>query len=263
MGSDAYADRVLGELSLWGVNVTLVHRSPADPTPVSIILVNQQSGSRTIVNRKAAVAADPCRIAGRPAWAESPKVLLFDGHELGASLDVMAIFPDARTVLDAGSARPGAVELARRVDYLVASERFARQLSGVPDLQSRPRQAAAMRALGEHNGRPVVITCGERGLLYGTGDDFRQMPAFAVSAIDTTAAGRHLPWRAGLWSAQRAGLGRRPAAGRGGRGAVDHRPRRPHVDPAAGASRGVPGPCSMRRYFAAGPWPSWAASAAT
>ena len=189
VGGDAYADRVLDELSRAGVDISLVHRSPADPTPVSIILVNRQNASRTIVNRKAPVAADPCRIVRRPDWAEGPKVLLFDGHEIGASLDAMALFPDARTILDAGSARPGAVELARRVDYLVASERFARQLGGVPDLGSRPRQAAAVRALAEHNGRPVVITCGERGLFYGTGDDFRHLPAFAVNSIDTTAAG--------------------------------------------------------------------------
>ena len=76
-----------------------------------------------------------------------------------------------------------------RVDHLVASERFARQLSSVPDLRSRPRQAAAMRALCQHSGRPVVITCGERGLLYGTGDDFQHFPAFKVDSIDTTAAG--------------------------------------------------------------------------
>jgi sugar/nucleoside kinase (ribokinase family) len=189
VGSDAYADRVLDELSLAGVDVTLVHRSPVDPTPVSIILVNGRSASRTIVNRKASVSAAPCRITRRTDWAQAPKVLLFDGHELEASLEAMAIFPDARTILDAGSARPGAVELARRVDHLVASERFARQLSSVPDLRSRPRQAAAMRALCQHSGRPVVITCGERGLLYGTGDDFQHFPAFKVDSIDTTAAG--------------------------------------------------------------------------
>jgi sulfofructose kinase len=190
VGNDNYADRVIGELSQAGVDTTLVHLSPADPTPVSIILVNQQCASRTIVNRKARVAAAGCRITRPPDWAQGPKVLLFDGHELEASLEAMTIFPDARTILDAGSARPGAVELARRVDHLVASERFARQLGGMHDLQSRPQQAAAMRALSGHNGgRPVVVTCGERGLLYGTSDDFQHLPAFKVQAIDTTAAG--------------------------------------------------------------------------
>ena len=49
---------------------------------------------------------------------------------------------------------------------------------------------SAMRALSGHNGgRPVVVTCGERGLLYGTSDDFQHLPAFKVQAIDTTAAG--------------------------------------------------------------------------
>ena len=189
VGSDDYADRALAELSQAGIDVTLVHRSPTDPTPVSIILVNEQSASRTIVNRKAPSATARCRITRRPRWPQTPKVLLFDGHELEASLEAMAIFPDAMTILDAGSARPGAVELARRVDHLVASERFARQLSGVAELHSHAQQAAAMRSLWGHNGRPVVITCGERGLLFGTGDDFQHIPAFEVDSIDTTAAG--------------------------------------------------------------------------
>lgn len=189
VGRDAYADRVVEEFARAGTDVTLVHRSPVDPTPISMILVNQRTASRTIVNRKAEVTVSPCRIPRRPAWPEPPKVLLFDGHEPEASRDAMAIYPEARTILDAGSARPGSVELARQVDYLVASERFARQLSGVSDLESRANRAAAVRALVEHNGRAVVITLGERGLLYGTGDEFQHLPVYKVDSIDTTAAG--------------------------------------------------------------------------
>ena len=37
----------------------------------------------------------------------SPRVLLFDGHELEASLEAMELFPDAQTILDAGSLREG------------------------------------------------------------------------------------------------------------------------------------------------------------
>jgi sugar/nucleoside kinase (ribokinase family) len=189
VGRDAYADRVIEEFVRAGTDVSLVHRSPVDPTPVSVILASERTASRTIVNRKAAAAASPVRIAARPPWAEAPKVLLFDGHEPDASLEAMALYPDARTILDAGSARPGAVELARRVEHLVASERFAVQLGGVPDLDAAPRRAAAMRKLYEHNGRPVVITLGERGLLWGAGERFQHMPAFKVKSVDTTAAG--------------------------------------------------------------------------
>jgi sulfofructose kinase len=189
LGSDAYADRILDEFARAGTDVSLVRCSTVDPTPVSLILVNERTGSRTIVNRKAAAPAEPLSIRGKAAWSEPPRVLLFDGHEPDASLEAMERFPQARTILDAGSARPGAVELARRVDYLVASERFARQLSGVPDLDTDQRKRLAMRTLTEHNGRPVVITLGERGLLYGRGDEFHHLPAFAVSAVDTTAAG--------------------------------------------------------------------------
>ena len=124
-----------------------------------------------------------------PAWSEPPRVLLFDGHEFEASVAAMAMFPQARTILDAGSLRPGTEELARRVDYLVSSERFALQLSGLSDLESAENQAAAVRALHRHNGHPVVITCGERGLIHGTDERFETLPAYPAKAVDTTGAG--------------------------------------------------------------------------
>ncbi len=188
VGADTYADRVLGELAAAKVDVSLVHRSQLDSTPVSVILVNESTASRTIINRNLR-GISPCRIAARPAWPDSPKVLLFDGHELSASLDAIAHFPDARTILDGGSVRPGTLELAQRVDYLVVSEKFARQFSGQSDLATDERQEAAVRSLYEINGHPVVVTLGERGLLYGTDSLVHRMDAFRVESVDTTAAG--------------------------------------------------------------------------
>jgi sugar/nucleoside kinase (ribokinase family) len=59
----------------------------------------------------------------------------------------------------------------------------------VPDLESPEHQARAMAALYACNGNPVVITRGERGMLYGAGDSLEQLPAVPVQAVDTTAAG--------------------------------------------------------------------------
>lgn len=189
IGADLYGARMVQEFSAAGTDLTLLRQSPTSATPVSVILVNESNGSRTIINHKAPEEEPPLRLSPAPAWTQAPRVLLFDGHELEASLDAMRLFPEAHTILDAGSSRPGTLELARQVDYLVSSERFARQLSGLKDLESPESQAAAVGALYRYNGKPVVITCGERGLLYGTDHHVERLPAFPATAIDTTGAG--------------------------------------------------------------------------
>jgi sugar/nucleoside kinase (ribokinase family) len=188
VGADDYGARIARELAADSTDVALLYRDPARPTPVSVILVNAQNGSRTIINRKAPAAGAPLRLAAS-LWPEPPRVLLFDGHELAAARDAMQLFPQACTILDAGSVREGTRELARRVDHLVCSEKFARDMSGVPDLTTPAHQAAALGALHQLNGKPVVITLGKNGALHGTGARVEQLPALAVQARDTTGAG--------------------------------------------------------------------------
>ena len=189
IGDDTYARRIIDAFLAVGTDVSLLERGTDHPTPVSVILVNERSGTRTIVNRKAIRPAMSLRLPPQSAQHAAPRVLLFDGHEVEASLEAMQRFPHAQTILDAGSLREGTRELAKRVRFLVSSERFARQLSGVPDLETPEHQARAITALHACNGNPVIITRGERGMLYGTGDRMEQLPAFPVEAVDTTAAG--------------------------------------------------------------------------
>lgn len=189
LGADSCAERILKEFAAVGTDTTLVRRNPENATPVSIILVNQSNGSRTIVNRKLPRPSSPLTISHPPAWGPPPKVLLFDGHELTASLEALKLFPQAKSVLDAGSLRDGTRVLAERVDYLVSSERFARQTIGLAELDTPGRQQAAVAALHRLNGRPVVITLGERGLVHGTADRVEHLPAIPVRAVDTTGAG--------------------------------------------------------------------------
>ncbi len=189
VGADAYGDRIAEEFLKAGADVASLDRNPQGLTPVSVILVNQSNGSRTIVNRKAAGGDRRLRLSPDVAAGGPPRVLLFDGHELPASLEAMQMFPQAKTILDAGSLRDGTRELAKRVNCLVASERFAREFSGLPDLESPDNQARAAAALYACNGNPVVVTLGERGVLCCAGQGVERHPAFPAKAIDTTAAG--------------------------------------------------------------------------
>jgi sulfofructose kinase len=108
---------------------------------------------------------------------------------LGASLQALRMFPEATSILDAGSWRAGTARLAGEVDYLMASERFAQQASNVPDLKSDMARRTCIRHLRESFQTGVVVTLGEHGLVTDAGSGFEYLPAYPAEVMDTTAAG--------------------------------------------------------------------------
>jgi sugar/nucleoside kinase (ribokinase family) len=152
---------------------------------------------------------------------------LFDGHELPASLAALRAFPEAVSILDAGSWREGTAQLAGRVDYLAASERFALQASGLAHLNNDDARRACVGHLREQYSTAVIVTLGEHGLVADDGSGFLHLPAYPATAVDTTAAGdifhgafahavaRGMPFREGLRLASlTASLSVRVAGGR-------------------------------------------------
>ncbi len=185
VGTDQYGRRALSELHQAGVDCRLMKGRKARETPVSFITVNRGNGSRTIINRKP--PTPPLKLSARQLRGLNPKLLLFDGHELEASLAAMKAFPSAITLLDAGSLREGTRTLAGRVEYLVCSERFARQVTRIQNVSHS--WARCLRRLRQLNGRVVVVTLGDRGLIYDDGRRRGRLPATRVKTVDTTGAG--------------------------------------------------------------------------
>ena len=189
LGDDIYGERMLDEFNRIGTDVSLTVQRCGYHTPFSVVLVNTCNGSRTIVNRRSAGTA--LQLNPLPTGMH-PKALLFDGHELEASLSALEAFPSAISILDAGSRRPGTDELAKRVGFLVASERFALQSSGLSDLESTVAQSECLHHL-RSTARPdatIVVTRGPSGLIYQEPSGPRKhLAASVVRAIDTTAAG--------------------------------------------------------------------------
>jgi len=85
-------------------------------------------------------------------------------------------------MLDAGSLHQGTRNLAGSVDYLVASEKFERQLCKTDYLQ------AALHIMAKQVGC-VVITRGKNGLIWSKGGKIGVMDAFTVNAIYSTGSG--------------------------------------------------------------------------
>lgn len=144
VGCDSYGEKALSDLQQSGVDISLVKRSKEGSTPLSIILVNTQTGSRTILNRKGGsfLSREEASTFIDSLLRNPPNLLLFDGHEPEASLAALEYFPEAISILDAGSLRRGTELLAPRVDYCIASERFAREVAGTAPC-STPLQAVS------------------------------------------------------------------------------------------------------------------------
>ncbi|PKD38115.1 carbohydrate kinase [Methylomonas sp. EFPC1] len=188
LGNDVYGDSHLRELQDHGVDTQLIVRG-ISPTPLSTVLV-KPNGQRALINYKGQTSALPATAIDFDDLAA--KVLLFDGHEPHISLRLLnQLSHPVPTVLDAGSLHDGTQALMTNVDYLVCSEKFALQYASDENLAlSKLAQIAPV----------VVITLGERGLIWQRGQERGSLNAPPIVAIDTTGAGDafHGAFAAGL-----------------------------------------------------------------
>lgn len=178
LGQDLYGDRHHQEFIDQGVDTRLIVRG-ASPTPLSTVLV-KPDGKRALINYKGetqALAGGQVDFSG-----VKPKVVLFDGHEPHLSLALLERVRNEGIpcVLDAGSVHEGTSALMGRVEYLACSEKFAKQVAG--DVET------ALNRLAEIS-PAVIITLGEKGLVWRRGQEQGALPAYPVKAIDTTGAG--------------------------------------------------------------------------
>ncbi|WPJ97438.1 PfkB family carbohydrate kinase [Coraliomargarita algicola] len=180
LGSDAFGEAHLRELIEAGVQSSGIHRAAA-PTPVAAVTI-KPDGQRSIIDYRAPSALAPddsISLHSSPA-----RVLLVDGHQPLLSLKLV---DEARSlgipsVLDAGSINDGTQLLYNKVDYLITSEKFARQFSG----EDAPRSALASL----DGAAPfTAVTWGAEGVYWQDEEGQHHMPAFDIEAVDTTGAG--------------------------------------------------------------------------
>ncbi len=186
-GTDIYSRISEETLKGMGVDTSNLLMDPEIKSAISLITVNRETGSRTLINRNKLDQIKDYSSVRLDKY--SPSVLLFDGYELETSIRAMEMFPDAASVLDAGSLRRETEILAGKVDYLVCSEKFAESYTGIDNLHMGKNCRKAFEILEKLCPNTVVITIGEKGMIYKKNNDVTVMPSFKVNALDTTGAG--------------------------------------------------------------------------
>jgi ribokinase len=191
VGDDAYGQTQLSNLAADRVDTTFVTVDLETHTGVALIIVDDAGENSIVVSSGANWRASAADVdAAEPAIAEADMLLL----QLETRLEVVerAVELAARhgvpVVLNPAPAHRVPPELLAGIRYLIPNESETELLSGqrVTDPDAARAAARALRKMGVGT---VVLTLGRRGALFVAEGQEAHVPAFAVEAVDTTAAG--------------------------------------------------------------------------
>jgi sulfofructose kinase len=199
-GSDAIGDQILGWLAREKVDCSRVVRMPGVTSPLSSILIDR-AGERSIVSYR-----DP---RFRPVPPEDADALIADAAAVLVDDHlpefVLPVAAAARkrgipVVVDLEKSNPETEKLHAVCSHLVFSAEGARATAGTDRLE------LAVRRIAKQTQAFVAATNGGDDMLFSEGGEPQRLPAFAIKAVDTLAAGDVFHGAFALALAERRGI---------------------------------------------------------
>lgn len=207
VGNDKFAEELLTNLQSYGLSTDNVLIDQNTHSGVAIIAVDETGQNNIIVIPGAnnnVGEADIERLKKLLTAATSLLLQLEIPLEVVQKAAKAARQAGVRVILDPAPARADLpIELYPLIDIMTPNEVEAGQLVGfrVNDTETA---IVAAKQLQERGVKNVIVKLGDRGAVAVTADETFFVPAFAVEAIDTVAAGD--AFNGGLASALDAGL---------------------------------------------------------
>jgi ribokinase len=186
VGDDAHGAWLCQQLADEGVDVTRVQAVPGVSTGTAVIQVDAHGQNHIVL------------VAGANGIVPVP--VLTDGHCLLLQLEIPVATVEAAAlqarargmtvILDPAPSAFLPAPLIRATDWITPNESELLSLYGKTGAHLSVDEATVLgRRLLTQGARGVVVKLGEAGALLLQGDTARHVPAFPVTAVDTTAAG--------------------------------------------------------------------------
>ena len=185
VGNDNYGNIIENEFKSVGVNIDYLEKSDELATTSSFIIANSSNGSRTILTYR------PKTMKMKDFDIDfEPDIILIDGQEKDASIKMMEKYPNAISIIDAGTAREDVVLLADMVDYVVCSKDYAETVTGIKAKYEDPDTLVRIyNTLKKKYTKNVIVTLEGNGSMYEKDGIVKIMPSIKVDTKDSTAAG--------------------------------------------------------------------------
>jgi sulfofructose kinase len=183
LSDDEFGSLILRGLRDFGVETGFVLTEPDKTSPVTFTLVDDQTTRRTVRFTRGNISdLEPGELPR--VLLDGAGLLLIDGRmpAVQAAAAERARALSVPILLDARHLGPGMGELLDLCDVVIASERFAAELSHSSDI---PRSLLEITKMGP---RIAVVTLGEEGAVGLEGDQLVRQNAIDVDIQDTSGA---------------------------------------------------------------------------
>jgi ribokinase len=191
LGTDDIGDRACDSLAAEGLDLRFARRVAGAPSGIALILVDDAGENVIAVAPGANAALRPEDVEPIAAILAPDDVVLVQLEIPPATVDATAQLARrcaARLILNPAPARRLGDALLGAVSLITPNEHEAAHLLG--DEAGRGTDHARTAARLHERGLPgVLITLGAAGVHVSAAGEGRRIPAFAVDAVDTTAAG--------------------------------------------------------------------------
>jgi sulfofructose kinase len=183
-GDDSGGTLARSALASEGTDLSAAVVRTATPQQVSVILIDEISGERSVLwQRLEGLVLGPDEVPRDSVVAG--RVLLMDAVDMATAISAAQEAKDAGvlTVLDTDVPMPGIDDLLHLTDVLIVGAEFATRLTGINNLRG------ALRAAAKRGPWFVGVTLGAGGALAYVRGKFHYAPAFRVPVVDSTGAG--------------------------------------------------------------------------
>ncbi|MDD6142971.1 MAG: PfkB family carbohydrate kinase [bacterium] len=185
IGDDPFGKFMMDDLEHWGVDTQDVRRIPDSVSFHAVVLLNQETKSRTCVWSRGTVP-QPTVDDINEEVVRHARVLHLDGHMLEAAIATAKKCNElgVKVSHDAGGTYPGVENLMPYVDWLIPSEEFALKMTGAATAEE-----AAQQLYDTYHPELVVLTQGVRGGILLDEKGMRRYESYKVEVKDSNGCG--------------------------------------------------------------------------
>lgn len=196
VGNDAAGQAQIANLAAAGAETKHILVDSEAPTGTAVIAVERNGQNRIVIIHGANGSFGPEKLAGSEELLRSCRIALFQ-LEIPPATVLRAVevarSGSATIILDPAPAPRDGLndELLSKIDYLTpnSTELGALANAKLTDESAEDQVIRASRHLIERGVRKVLAKLGGRGTIIVTESSAEHVPGFAVTAVDTTAAG--------------------------------------------------------------------------